>query len=54
METRKNRTKEGMEPDDLPVLAQRAASEGPRWTRALEDQSVSISEKITNKLGGII
>ena len=26
-----------MEPDDLSVLAQRAASEGPRWTRAVED-----------------
>ncbi|MGH7183411.1 MAG: hypothetical protein ACREJN_15735, partial [Nitrospiraceae bacterium] len=36
------------------VLAQRAASEGPRWTRAGEDQSASIPEEITSKLGGII
>jgi hypothetical protein len=26
-----------MEPDDLSMLAQRAAYEGPRWTRAVED-----------------
>jgi len=31
-----------MEPDDLSVLAQRAASEGPRWTRAREDPSAPI------------
>jgi len=36
------------------VLAQRAASEGPRWTRAVEDQSAPIPEEITSKLGGII
>jgi hypothetical protein len=28
-----------MEADRSSVLAQRAASEGPRWTRAEEDQS---------------
>ena len=36
------------------VLAQRAASEGPRWTRAVEDQSAPIPEEITSKLGRII
>jgi hypothetical protein len=36
------------------VLAQRAASEGPRWTRAVEDPSAPIPEEITSKLGGII
>ena len=35
------------------LLAQRAASEGPRWTRAVEDQSASIPEEIKSKLGGI-
>jgi hypothetical protein len=45
------RTEEGMEPDDLSVLAQRAASEGPRWTRAVEDQSAPIPEEVTSKLG---
>ena len=35
----------GMESDDL-LLAQRAASEGPRWTRAVGDQSASIPEEI--------
>ena len=34
------------------VLAQRAASEGPRWTRAVEDQAAPIPEEITNELGG--
>ncbi len=34
------------------VLAQRAASEGPRWTRAVEDQSAPILEEITSELGG--
>jgi hypothetical protein len=34
------------------VLAQRAASEGPRWTRAVEDQSAPIPREITSKLGG--
>ena len=34
-----------------PVLAQRAASEGPRWTRAVEDQSAPIPEEETSKLG---
>jgi hypothetical protein len=33
------------------VLAQRAASEGPRWTRAVEDQSAPIPEEITSELG---
>jgi hypothetical protein len=34
------------------MLVQRAALEGPRWTRAVEDQSVPIPEEITSKLGG--
>jgi hypothetical protein len=33
------------------VLAQRAASEGPRWTRAVEDQSAPIPEEKTSELG---
>ena len=37
--------------DNCHVLAQRAASDGPRWTRAVEDRSASILEKITSKLG---
>ena len=36
------------------MLAQRAASEGPRWTRAVEDHSAPIPEEITSELGGII
>ena len=40
-----------MEADDLSVLAQRAASEGPRWTRAVEDQSAPIPEEKTSELG---
>jgi hypothetical protein len=36
----------------ISVLAQRAASEGPRWTRAVEDQSAPIPRDITIKLGG--
>jgi len=36
------------------VLAQRAASEGPRWTRAVEDQSAPIPEEVTSKLGRTI
>jgi hypothetical protein len=36
------------------MLAQRAASEGPRWTRAMEDQSAPIPEEITSELGRII
>jgi hypothetical protein len=36
------------------VLAQRAAWEGPRWTRAVEDQSAPIPEEIASELGGII
>jgi hypothetical protein len=43
-----------MEPDDLSVLAQRAASEGPRWTRAVEDQSAPILGEGTSELGGSI
>ena len=27
---------------------------GPRWTRAVEDQSVPIPEEVTSKLGGNI
>ena len=37
-------------PSESPVLAQRAASEGPRWTRAVEDQSAPIPEEITSEL----
>jgi len=36
------------------VLAQRAAWEGPRWTRAVEDQSAPIPEEIASEFGGII
>ena len=36
------------------MLAQRAASEGPRWTRAVEDQSAPIPEEATSELGRII
>jgi hypothetical protein len=36
------------------VLAQRAASEGPRWTRAGEAQSAPIPEETTSELGRII
>jgi hypothetical protein len=36
------------------LLAQRAAWEGPRWTRAVEDQSAPIPEEIASELGGII
>ena len=35
-------------------LSNRAASEGPRWTRAVEDQSAPIPEEIASELGGII
>ena len=38
----------------IPVLAQRAASEGPRWTRAVGDQSSPIPEEIPSELGSII
>ena len=34
-----------------PMLAQRAAWEGPRWTRAVEAQSGPILNEITSKLG---
>jgi len=37
--------------DDLSLLAQRAASEGPRWTRAVEDRSAPIPGERTSKLG---
>ncbi len=33
------------------MLAQRAASEGPRWTRAVEAQSAPIPKEITSELG---
>ena len=46
--------KKGWSLYDLSMLAQRAASEGARWTRAVEDQSAPIPEEITSKLGGII
>jgi len=43
-----------MEAEGSSVLAQRAASEGPRWTRAMEDPSAPIPEEISGKLGWII
>ena len=33
------------------MLAQRAAKESPRWTRAVEDQSALIPEERASKLG---
>ena len=42
---------ESEESQKFPVLAQRAASEGPRWTRAVEDQSAPIPEELTGELG---
>ena len=33
------------------LLVQRAASEGPCWTRAVEDQSAPIPEEISSELG---
>ena len=33
------------------MLAQRAASEGPRWTRAVEDPSAPIPEEVASGLG---
>ncbi len=36
------------------LLAERAPSEGPRSTRAIEDQSGHLLEKQTSKLGGAI
>ncbi len=36
------------------LLAERAPSEGPRSTRAIEDQPGHLLEKQTSKLGGII
>lgn len=38
--------------DDLLLLAQRAASECPRWTRAVEDQSAPIPRKLRASLVG--
>ena len=38
----------------IPVLAQRAVEDSPRWTRAVEDQSAPIPEEVTSKLGGNI
>ena len=35
------------------MLAQRAASEGPRWTRAVEAQSAPIPEKELASLEGL-
>ena len=29
----------------VPLLAQRAASEGPRWTRAVEDHEAAVPGK---------
>jgi hypothetical protein len=42
-----------MEADDL-LCAQRAASEGPRYTRAVEDPSDHVPAEITSEFGGII
>ena len=39
-----------MEPDVFCARATRA-SEGPRWTRAMEDQSAAIPRDETSKLG---
>ena len=36
------------------MLAQRAAWESPRWTRAVEDQSAPIPKEITSELGRTI
>jgi hypothetical protein len=36
------------------VLAQRAVADSPRWTRAVEDQSASITEEGTSEGGEII
>ena len=36
------------------LLAERAPSEGPRSTRAIEDQPGHLMEKQTSKLGGTI
>ena len=43
-----------MEADRSSVLAQRAASEVPRWTRAVEDQSAPIPKEMMSKLGRIV
>ncbi len=41
--------------DGLPAPSgESEETEGPRWTRAVEDQSAPIPEEITSKLGGII
>ena len=39
-----------MEAEGSSVLAQRAASEGPRWTRAVEAQSAPIPEERVGKI----
>ena len=36
----KNPAGRGDGPDEFPVLAQRAASEDPRWTRAVGEEAV--------------
>src|SRR5262245_1982251 len=41
-------------PDESPVLAQRAASEGPRWTRAIGDHSGHPDGTTMSKLGRTI
>ena len=45
-------TEEGMEPDDLLCSRNARSKTLPRSTRAVEDQSVSIPEERTSKLGG--
>ena len=41
--------------DDLPAPSgESEETEGPRWTRAVENQSAPIPEEKTSKLGGII
>lgn len=37
-----------------PVLAQRAVSEDPRWTRAVGDQARPLSWRVVSELGGNI
>ena len=41
--------------DGLPAPSgESEETEGPHWTRAVEDQSAPIPEEITSELGGII
>ena len=41
--------------DDLPAPSgESEETEGPRWTRAVEDQSAPIPEEVTSELGGSV